>query len=95
MTAGTSSANSVTRATAAASDDVISCPRMYASITGFGPDGPSADERAYDGVIQARAGVCATNPEPDTGLPSLLPAYICDKLTAFTTAWISLSMASR
>lgn len=62
-------------------------PRLvYASITGFGPDGPSADERAYDGVIQARAGVCATHPEPATGQPTLLPSYVCDKLTAYTMA---------
>ncbi|MFO1326300.1 MAG: CoA transferase [Rubrivivax sp.] len=62
-------------------------PRLvYLSITGFGPDGPDAGVRVYDGVVQARSGFCAANPHPVTGEPMLLPAAVCDKLTALTAA---------
>lgn len=62
-------------------------PRLvYLSITGFGPSGPDAGARVYDGVVQARAGLCAANPHPGTGEPMLLPSALCDKLTALTAA---------
>ncbi len=56
------------------------------SITGFGPDGPRADDRAYDAVIQAVAGVSASHRDKHTGLPGLLSSTVCDKLTALTAA---------
>ncbi len=62
-------------------------PRLiYLSITGFGADGPDAAARVYDTVVQARSGFCAANPHPQTGEPMLLPATVCDKLTALTAA---------
>ena len=59
---------------------------VYLSITGFGPDGPDAGARVYDTVVQARSGFAAANPHPVTGEPMLLPATVCDKLTALTAA---------
>lgn len=62
-------------------------PRLvYASITGFGADGPQAQQRTYDSVIQAVSGMAAAHPHPDTGEPQLLPTLVCDKITALTAA---------
>ena len=62
-------------------------PRLVQlSITGFGPDGPRAEDRAYDAVIQAVAGVSASHRDMHTGLPGLLSTTACDKLTALTAA---------
>jgi crotonobetainyl-CoA:carnitine CoA-transferase CaiB-like acyl-CoA transferase len=62
-------------------------PRLVRlSITGFGPDGPRAGDKAYDAVIQAVSGVSATHPVRATGEPDLLPTLVCDKLTALTAA---------
>lgn len=56
------------------------------SITGFGPDGPRAGDKAYDAVIQAVSGFSASHPVRTTGEPDLLPTLVCDKLTALTAA---------
>ena len=56
------------------------------SITGFGPDGPRAEDRAYDAVIQAVAGVSASHRDKHSGQPALLATTLCDKLTALTAA---------
>lgn len=62
-------------------------PRLVVlSITGFGPDGPYADGRVYDAVIQAVSGVCASHPDWRTKEPLLLQTTVCDKLTALTAA---------
>jgi crotonobetainyl-CoA:carnitine CoA-transferase CaiB-like acyl-CoA transferase len=59
---------------------------VYLSITGHGADGPDAASRVYDTVVQARSGFAAANAHPATGEPMLLPAAVCDKLTALTAA---------
>lgn len=59
---------------------------VYLSITGFGPDGPDAAARVYDSVVQARSGLAAANPHPQSGEPMLMPGAVCDKLTALTAA---------
>lgn len=56
------------------------------SITGFGPDGPRAADKAYDAVIQAVGGVAASQRDPATGDPVVLSSTVCDKLTALTAA---------
>ena len=56
------------------------------SISGFGPDGPRAEDRAYDAVIQAVAGVSASHRDKHSGQPGLLSTTVCDKLTALTAA---------
>ena len=58
---------------------------VFASITGFGADGPYANIRVYDPVIQAVSGLAATQCD-DAGTPSLIKTLVCDKLTALTAA---------
>lgn len=61
-------------------------PRLiWCSITGFGPDGPYTNIRAYDPVVQAASGVAATQADP-LGNPSLVQSLVCDKVTALTAA---------
>ena len=61
-------------------------PRLvFASINGFGPDGPYANIRVYDPVIQAVSGIAATQTDKE-GKPSLVRSLIADKVTALTAA---------
>jgi crotonobetainyl-CoA:carnitine CoA-transferase CaiB-like acyl-CoA transferase len=61
-------------------------PRLvWCSITGFGPDGPYANLRAYDPVVQAASGLCAIQADAD-GTPRLVGSLVCDKVTALTAA---------
>lgn len=58
---------------------------IYLSITGFGPDGPYAGQRAYDSVIQSLSGL-ADSQSAHGGQPALVSSIICDKATALTAA---------
>jgi crotonobetainyl-CoA:carnitine CoA-transferase CaiB-like acyl-CoA transferase len=61
-------------------------PRLiFASITGFGQDGPYANIRVYDMVVQAVSGIAATQVDLK-GQPSLVRSLIADKVTAVTMA---------
>jgi crotonobetainyl-CoA:carnitine CoA-transferase CaiB-like acyl-CoA transferase len=61
-------------------------PRLiWASITGFGPDGPYSNLRAYDPVVQAASGLCDIQGDAD-GTPRLVGTLVCDKVTALTAA---------
>ena len=62
-------------------DDLI-----YASLTGFGPEGPYAGKSAYDTVIQAYGGVAANQADPVTGEPKFLNQTMADKVTALVAA---------
>jgi len=62
-------------------DDLI-----YASLTGFGPDGPYAGKSAYDTVIQAYGGFAANQADPETGEPKFLNQTAADKVTALVAA---------
>jgi crotonobetainyl-CoA:carnitine CoA-transferase CaiB-like acyl-CoA transferase len=55
-------------------------------ITGFGADGPRAEDKAYDAVIQAVSGFAASHRDLASGAPHLLSSTVCDKLTALTAA---------
>ncbi len=71
------------------SDDVLlqTNPRLIRlSITGFGTEGEAAQEKVYDAVIQAVAGVAATQRNPINGQPTVLATALCDKLTALNAA---------
>ena len=58
---------------------------VYASITGYGLDGPYRDKPAMDPVIQAVSGLMARNGEPD-GPPTRVAATIGDQLPGVWTA---------
>ena len=45
---------------------------VYASLTGFGSEGPYKDRSAYDTVIQAYGGFATNQADPDDGLPVFL-----------------------
>lgn len=57
---------------------------VYASVSGFGPDGPYAHRRAYDSVVQAQAGVVANQTGANDDSPTFLRQAIADKVTAYT-----------
>ena len=57
-------------------------PRLiYAAISGFGKEGPLGNAPAYDPIIQAQAGLTATQGKED---PAFFRTLICDKITAYT-----------
>jgi len=61
-------------------------PRLiFASITGFGQEGPYRNVRVYDPVVQAVSGLAATQTDHD-GKPALIRSLIADKVTALTMA---------
>jgi crotonobetainyl-CoA:carnitine CoA-transferase CaiB-like acyl-CoA transferase len=59
---------------------------VYLSISGFGQDGPRADERAYDPIIQFYSGIAAVQGRIDRDnpdQPQQVNQLILDKLTAY------------
>jgi crotonobetainyl-CoA:carnitine CoA-transferase CaiB-like acyl-CoA transferase len=58
---------------------------IHASITGFGPDGPYAGQRAYDSAIQALSGFADSQAAPGAE-PALVSSLVCDKVAALTMA---------
>ena len=68
-------------------DLAVRYPRLIrVSITGFGPDGPRGQDKAYDAVIQALGGLACSQRDPATGAPVILASTVSDKVTALTAA---------
>jgi crotonobetainyl-CoA:carnitine CoA-transferase CaiB-like acyl-CoA transferase len=60
-------------------------PRLiYVSINGFGPDGPYAEQPAYDMVIQALAGFAPLQGDDE---PRLIRNIVADKASGLTAAY--------
>lgn len=59
---------------------------VYVSISGFGQDGPQANRRAYDHIIQAASGLASVQADPVSGDPSFFRTLLCDKTTSYTVA---------
>jgi crotonobetainyl-CoA:carnitine CoA-transferase CaiB-like acyl-CoA transferase len=57
---------------------------IYVSIAGFGFDGPLADLRVYDNLVQAVSGMAAVQGDADEPRP--VQNLVCDKITALTVA---------
>ena len=55
---------------------------VYASLSGFGSEGPYRDRSAYDTVMQAYAGFAANQADPDDGIPVFLRQTAADKVTS-------------
>jgi crotonobetainyl-CoA:carnitine CoA-transferase CaiB-like acyl-CoA transferase len=55
---------------------------IYTAISGFGTDGPMSSAPAYDPIIQAHAGVAATQGKGDE--PAFMRTLLCDKITGYT-----------
>lgn len=58
---------------------------IYLSISGFGQEGPYAQKRVYDNVIQVISGLATSQAGPD-GVPQLYRQLVCDKLTSMAAA---------
>ncbi|MGH9271593.1 MAG: CaiB/BaiF CoA transferase family protein [Ilumatobacteraceae bacterium] len=52
---------------------------VWVRITGWGPDGPLADQPAFDGSLQARTGLAWSQGDEE---PNLMRMFIADKITA-------------
>ena len=59
---------------------------IYVSISGYGSDGPNANLRVYDNVIQSASGLTSLQGDSATGEPDVLRTLVCDKVTAYTAA---------
>jgi len=59
---------------------------IYVSISGFGDQGPYANQRAYDPVIQALSGLAEIQADWETGRPRMVRAIVADCTTALTVA---------
>ena len=59
---------------------------IYLSISGFGNEGPYANSRVYDPVIQALSGATDIQADRDTGRPKMFRIIIADKVTSLTAA---------
>ncbi len=64
-------------ATLRASNDQL----VYVAISGFGKEGPLGNAPAYDPIIQAHAGLTATQGKTE---PEFIRNLMCDKITAYT-----------
>jgi crotonobetainyl-CoA:carnitine CoA-transferase CaiB-like acyl-CoA transferase len=57
---------------------------IYASISGYGTQGPYRDQRVYDPVIQAYIGMIAAQRNPETDSIDLVRNIVADKATSYT-----------
>ena len=69
---------------------------VYASLSGFGSEGPYRDRSAYDTVIQAYAGFASNQADPDDGVPVFLRQTAADKVTSlFASQAIAAALFAR
>ncbi|CAI8345031.1 MAG: Acetyl-CoA:oxalate CoA-transferase [Rhodobiaceae bacterium UBA7378] len=59
---------------------------IYVSISGFGEEGPYAQSRVYDPVIQALTGATDIQADRVSGRPQMFRIIIADKVTSLTAA---------
>jgi len=58
---------------------------IYCSVTGFGSEGPLANEPCYDTVIQAMSGMAHV--QGRDGTPDVIRTFLVDKIAALTAAY--------
>ena len=59
---------------------------IYASISGFGEDGPYAHKPVFDPLVQSLSGLTTIQAGSDDVRPALVRTIVPDKLTSFTVA---------
>lgn len=59
---------------------------VYASISGYGEDGPYAERRGYDPIFQSLTGWVAAQLNPEVPIPDLVRNAVVDKATSFALA---------
>ncbi len=59
---------------------------VYASITGYGDDGPYADRRGYDPIFQALTGYVGAQLNPEVPIHDLVRNAVVDKATSYALA---------
>jgi crotonobetainyl-CoA:carnitine CoA-transferase CaiB-like acyl-CoA transferase len=59
---------------------------VYASITGYGDDGPYAERRGYDPIFQALTGYVSAQTNPQVPIPDLVRNAVVDKATSHQLA---------
>ncbi len=59
---------------------------IYATITGFGDDGPYADRRGYDPIFQALTGYVGAQLNPEVPIHDLVRNAVVDKATSYSLA---------
>lgn len=71
-----------------AEDDLraINPDLVYATITGFGDDGPYADRRGYDPIFQALTGYVGAQLNPEVPIHDLVRNAVVDKATSYSLA---------
>jgi crotonobetainyl-CoA:carnitine CoA-transferase CaiB-like acyl-CoA transferase len=59
---------------------------IYASITGYGDDGPYASRRGYDPIFQSLTGYVGAQLNPEIPFPDLVRNAVVDKATSYSLA---------
>ena len=59
---------------------------IYASITGYGDDGPYAGRRGYGPIFQCLTGYVAAQTNPEVPIPDLVRNAVVDKATSYSLA---------
>jgi len=59
---------------------------IYASMTGYGDDGPYSNRRGYDPIFQSLTGYVAAQLNPEMPLPDLVRNAVVDKATSYALA---------
>jgi crotonobetainyl-CoA:carnitine CoA-transferase CaiB-like acyl-CoA transferase len=62
---------------------------VYVNVSGYGQDGPYADRKAYDMVMQGETGLILMNGSPDA--PAKIPLSICDINAGMYSAMAALT----
>lgn len=69
---------------------------VYASVTGYGDEGPYVDRRGYDPIFQALTGWVSSQFNPQVPFPDLVRNSVVDKMTSLTLAQgITAALLSR
>ena len=69
---------------------------VYASLSGFGTEGPNRDRAAYDTVMQAYGGLASNQADPADDIPVFLRQAAADKVTAlFASQAITAALYAR